>query len=60
MNKIEINFSARVPYNSDEDHLNRSTSMGFDVELDNNPEEIVRQFNKFLVLNDFEFVVGVK
>jgi hypothetical protein len=60
MNKIEINFSARVPYNSDEDHLNRSTSMDFDVELDNNPEEIVRQFNKFLVLNDFEFVVGVK
>jgi len=60
MNKLEINFSARVPYNSDEDHLNRSTSMDFDVELDNNPEEIVRQFNKFLVLNDFEFVVGVK
>jgi hypothetical protein len=60
MNKLEINFSARVPYNSDEDHLNRSTSMDFDVELTSNPEEIVRQFNKFLVLNDFEFVVGVK
>jgi hypothetical protein len=60
MNKLEINFSARVPYNSDEDHLNRSANIEFDVELDNNPEEIVRQFNKFLVLNDFEFVVGVK
>jgi hypothetical protein len=48
-----------VPYNSDEDHLNRSTSMDFDVELTNNPEEIVRQFNKFLVLNDFEFTVRV-
>jgi hypothetical protein len=59
MNKLEINFSARVPYNSDEDHLNRSTSMDFDVELTNNPEEIVRQFNKFLVLNDFEFTVRV-
>jgi len=59
MNKLEINFSARVPYNSDEDHLNRSANIEFDVELDNNPEEIVRQFNKFLVLNDFEFTVRV-
>jgi hypothetical protein len=60
MNKLEINFGARVPYNSDDEHLNRSVNIEFDVELDNNPEEIVRQFNKFLVLNDFEFVVGVK
>jgi hypothetical protein len=59
MNKLEISFSARVPYSNDEDHLNRSTSMDFDVELERNPEEIVRQFNKFLVLNDFEFTVRV-
>jgi hypothetical protein len=59
MNKLEISFSARVPYNNDDDHLNRSANIEFDVELDHNPEEIVRQFNKFLVLNDFEFTVRV-
>ena len=59
MNKLEIGFSARVPYSNDDEHLNRSANIEFDVELDNNPEEIVRQFNKFLVLNDFEFTVKV-
>jgi len=29
----------------------------FDLDLDNNPGEIVRQFNKFLVLNDIDFRV---
>ncbi len=59
MNKLEVSFTARVPYSSDDDHLNRSTNIEFDVEFDNKPEEIVRQFNKFLVLNDFEFTVRV-
>lgn len=57
MNKLEINFSTRVPYNSDDDHLNRNTSIEFDVDLDTNPSEIVRQFNKFLALNDFNITV---
>jgi hypothetical protein len=60
MNKLEVSFGVRIPYNSDDEHLNRSANIEFDVELDTNPEEIVRQFNKFLALNDFEFVVGVK
>jgi len=59
MNKLEISFSGRVPYNNEDGHLNRSANIEFDVELDHNPEEIVRQFNKFLVLNDFEFTVRV-
>lgn len=57
MNKLEISFSTRVPYNSDDDHLNRSSSIEFDVDLDSNPQEIVRQFNKFLALNDFNITV---
>jgi len=57
MNKLEISFSARVPYNSDDDHLNRSTSMDFDLDL-SNPEEVVRQFNKFLRLNDIDIIVS--
>jgi hypothetical protein len=51
MNKLEVAFSARVPYNSDT-HLNRNTNIEFDLDVENNPGEIVRQFNKFLVLND--------
>ena len=58
MQQYEITFSARKPYDSDEDYLNRSTSIEFDVAT-NNPAEVVRQFNKFLVLNDFEFTVRV-
>jgi hypothetical protein len=57
MNKLEISFSARVPYSNDEDHLNRSTSMDFDLDL-SNPEEVVRQFNKFLRLNDINIIVS--
>lgn len=59
MSKLEVTFSARVPYDSDDGHLNRNTSIEFDVDQDNNPEEIIRQFNKFLALNDFEFNVRV-
>lgn len=57
MNKLEISFNARVPYDSDEHHLNRNTSIEFDLDISNNPGEIVRQFNKFLALNDIEFRV---
>lgn len=57
MNKLEINFTARVPYGSDDDHLNRNTSIEFDLDVDNNPGEIVRQFNKFLALNDIDYRV---
>ena len=57
MNKLEISFSSRVPYNSDDEHHNRSTSMDFDVDL-SNPDEIVRQFNKFLRLNDINIIVS--
>lgn len=55
MNKLEISFSARVPYDSDDNHLSRNVNIEFDLDLDN-PSEIVRQFNKFLDLND----VGVR
>lgn len=57
MNKLEIAFSARVPYDSDDNHLNRNVNIEFDLDLDNNPGEIVRQFNKFLALNDIELRV---
>lgn len=57
MNKLEISFSSRVPYGSDDDHLNRSTSMDFEVDL-SNPGEVVRQFNKFLRLNDIDIIVS--
>lgn len=58
MSKLEISFSARVPYDSDDNHLNRNVNIEFDLDLDN-PNEIVRQFNKFLDLNDIAVrVVG--
>ncbi len=57
MNKLEISFSSRVPYNSDDNHLNRSTNIDVEVDVENNPGEIVRQFNKFLALNDFDLRV---
>lgn len=56
MSKLEVTFSARVPYDSDDNHLNRNVNIEFDLDLDN-PNEIVRQFNKFLVLNDIELQV---
>lgn len=57
MNKLEIGFTARVPYDSNDAHLNRNTNIEFDLDVENNPGEIVRQFNKFLALNDIEFRV---
>lgn len=55
MTKLEISFNARVPYDSDDNHLNRNVNIEFDLDLDN-PSEIVRQFNKYLDLND----IGVR
>ena len=57
MSKLEISFSARVPYDSDDNHLNRNVNIEFDLDLDNNPAEIVRQFNKYLALNDIDIRV---
>jgi hypothetical protein len=57
MNKLEITFSARVPYDSNDAHLQRNTNIEFDLDVENNPGEIVRQFNKFLALNDLEIRV---
>ncbi len=57
MDKLEISFSSRVPYNSDDNHLNRSTNIDVEVDMSNNPGEIIRQFNKFLALNDFDLRV---
>jgi len=57
MNKLEVAFSARVPYDNSDTHLNRNTNIEFDLDVVNNPGEIVRQFNKFLVLNDLDFRV---
>lgn len=57
MNKLEIAFSARLPYNSDDDHLGRSVNIEFDLDVTKDPSEIVRQFNKFLYLNDINITV---
>lgn len=56
MNKLEISFSARVPYDSNDNHLNRNVNIEFDLDL-GIPGEIVRQFNKFLALNDIDLRV---
>lgn len=57
MKTLEISFSARVPYNSDDNHLNRNVNIEFDLDL-SNPNEVIRQFNKFLTLNDIELQVA--
>lgn len=57
MNKLEVAFTARIPYDSDDNHLNRNVSIEFDLDLSGNPTEIIRQFNKFLLLNDIELQV---
>lgn len=55
MEKLEISFGARLPYDSDGD--NRSVSIDFTTD---SLGEVVRQFNKFLALNDFEAQVEIK
>jgi len=54
MTKLEFSYTARVPYDSDVEA--RSVNIDFTTaDLD----EVVRQFNKFLVLNDFEAQVAL-
>lgn len=58
MEKLEVGFTARKPY--DENSLSLSNSLDFEIDVSSNPQEIVRQFNKFLVLNDLDFTVVIK
>ena len=54
MTKLEFTLSARVPYDSDVEA--RSVDIAFTTaDLD----EVVRQFNKFLILNDFDAQVAL-
>lgn len=54
MTKLEFTLTARVPYDSDVDA--RSVDISFTTgDLD----EVVRQFNKFLILNDFDAQVAL-
>jgi len=56
MNKLEISFNSRTPYNDDETD-SRSSTIDFTT---NSLGEVVRQFNKFLLLNDFDAQVEIK
>jgi hypothetical protein len=55
MNKLEISFNSRTPYDDETD--SRSSTIDFTT---NSLGEVVRQFNKFLLLNDFEAQVEIK
>lgn len=55
MDKLEISFNARLPYEDGVD--SRSTSIDFTTD---SLGEVVRQFNKFLALNDFDAQVEIK
>ena len=52
MTKLEFTLSARVPYDAEED--SRSTNIEFTTA---DATEVVRQFNKFLILNDLDVQV---
>jgi hypothetical protein len=52
MQKLEITFNARVPYDADE--TGRATSIEFTT---GSVDEVIRQFNKFLILNDWDVQV---
>lgn len=54
MSKLEICFTARIPYDADEP--SRNTTIEFTTE---NLDEVVRQMNKFLVLNDYDAQVAL-
>jgi len=53
MDKLEITFSARIPYDNDAD--GRAMSIEFTT---SSVEEVIRQFNKFLIVNDWDTQVG--
>jgi hypothetical protein len=52
MDKLEITFSARIPYDNDVD--GRAMSIEFTT---SSVEEVIRQFNKFLIVNDWDVQV---
>lgn len=49
MDKLEITFSARIPYDNGAD--GRAMSIEFTT---SSVEEVIRQFNKFLIVNDWD------
>lgn len=54
MTKLEFTLNARVPYDAEEDA--RSVDISFTT---SDLDEVVRQFNKFLILNDFDAQVAL-
>lgn len=54
MTKLEFTLNARVPYDAEEDA--RAVDIAFTTADVN---EVVRQFNKFLILNDFDAQVAL-
>ena len=53
MDKLEISFSALIPYDNDVD--GRATSIEFTT---SSVEEVIRQFNKFLSVTDWDAQVS--
>jgi hypothetical protein len=53
MDKLEITFNARIPHDNGVD--GRATSIEFTT---SSVDEVIRQFNKFLILNDWDVQVG--
>lgn len=54
MTKFEFTFNARIPYDAEEDP--RDVTISFTT---SDAAEVIRQFNKLLVLNDFDAQVAV-
>jgi hypothetical protein len=54
MTKLEFTLNARVPYDAEEDA--RSVDISFTTA---DAAEVIRQFNKFLILNDLDIQVTV-
>jgi hypothetical protein len=54
MTKFEFTFNARIPYDAEEDP--RDVTIAFTT---SDLDEVVRQFNKLLILNDFDAEVAV-
>lgn len=58
--KLEIAFTSRTPYSGDDDTLNRSTNIEFEIR--NERESVltlVSEFNKFLKMNNFDYAVEI-
>lgn len=53
MTKFEFTFNARIPYDAEEDP--RDVNIAFTT---SDANEVIRQFNKLLVLNDFDVQVA--